>query len=272
MTQERAPMAEAHRNPRGLRARLGMWFDPQHVCVLTIGKTASSAIIDGLIGAGVPAYQVHTLVRSPQTYLFVDGLPGSALTNAAYKAKVGLWRRLTRNQPKRFVTSFRDPFARNMSAFFEQAWKLNQPLETLETSELVALYDRHGPHDVTRTWFAENLTALFGLTQSQITLRDAPAKEIAAGPKRFLFLKHEAQETWEQALGSFVGADVHLTRRNDSADKTYADAIRRLRETWRPSSQIVRRSLDTALWDALYTDAEKEAIRQRWEIDPALAR
>lgn len=266
-----APMAEAHRNPRGARARLGMWFDEGHVCVLTIGKTASSAIIDGLLAAGVPAYQVHTLVRSPQTHLFVDGLPGSTLQNTLYRLKIGLWRRVTRNRPKRFVTSFRDPFARNMSAFFEQAWKLDQPLDGLSTEALIALYERHGPHDVTRTWVENNLTGVFGLTHDQIDLKETGVQEISAGPKRFLLLKHEDRAPWEAALSTFVGRDIALTRRNDSADKSYADAIRRLRDTWRPSAEIIERTLDRPLWDALYTDVEKEAIRQRWEIDPALA-
>ena len=63
--------------------------------------------------------------------LLVDGLPEKPLQNAAFKIKTGVWLTLTRTRAKRFVTTFRDPFARNMSAFFEQSWKLGVKVEDM---------------------------------------------------------------------------------------------------------------------------------------------
>ncbi|MEM8958325.1 MAG: putative capsular polysaccharide synthesis family protein [Pseudomonadota bacterium] len=285
----------AYRTPRDMRSKIRMWLDGEHICVLTIGKTASSAIIMAFIEAGVPAYQAHTLSRSPQEYLFVAGLKPKPLQNMAFKLKTAAWLRLTRNTPKRFVTTFRDPFARNMSAFFEQSWKLGRQIENtgqtgsigqvgnigqvedmnrvedMETDALAALYETHGPHDVTRTWFADNLARPFGLSARDLDLRSHPAQELGAGKRRFLMLKYEDQSGWETALSRFAGAPVSLERRNESTRKSYSDALARLKSVWRPSPAIVARSLDRDLWDALYTDAEKTAIRTRWEIPRALA-
>lgn len=271
MNAETATPDRAHATPRDLGSKMRMWFDSRYICVLTIGKTASSAIIQAFLDAGVPAYQAHTLARAPQEYLFVDGLRPRPLQNAAFQVKTRAWLALTRTQPKRFVTTFRDPFARNLSAFFEQSWKLGQKVEDMETDALVALYERHGPHDATRTWFAQNITGPFGLGVDALDLTTRPAQELAKGNRRFLFLKYEDQTLWEEELSRFAGAPVSLVRRNDSTRKPYSDAMARLKETWRPSPEIVARSLDPALWDALYTDAEKEVIRDRWNIPRALA-
>lgn len=257
--------------PRDIGSKIQMWFDPNYLCVLTIGKTASSAIIQGLIDAGIPAYQGHTLHRAPQEYLFVDGLRSKPLQNAAFQCKMGAWLRLTRNTPKRFVTTFRDPFARNMSAFFEQSWKLGIRVEDMGIDELLAIYEKHGPHDVTRTWFDQNMTRPFGLRVEDVNLVLHPVQELSVGKRRFLFMKYEDQNSWEAALSDFVGTPVRLERRNVSTQKSYADAISLLKRSWRPSPEIIRRSLDLDLWNALYSEAEKQMIRTRWGIPKKLA-
>jgi len=110
-----------------------------------------------------------------------------------------------------------------MSAFFEQSWKLGLKVEDMCTDELVALYDRHGPHDATRTWFHDNLTRPFGLSVDALDLASQPVRELTAHKRRFLFMKYEDQSPWEQALSRFAGTDIVLKRRNDSARKAYFD-------------------------------------------------
>lgn len=268
---ETTPADKAFETPRDFGSKLRMWFDRDHICVLTIGKTASSAIIQGFIDAGVPAYQAHTLKRAPQEYLFVSGLPERPVQNLAFQAKTASWLWLTRNSPKRFVTTFRDPFARNMSAFFEQSWKLGVKVEDLSTEDLVALYQRHGPHDTTRTWFQDNLAGPFGLHLDQVDLVSQSTQELTARQRRFLLMKYEDQTHWEPALSAFSGKPVVLQRRNDSTRKPYSGAISRLKSVWRPSPEIVARSLDRKLWDAIYSAAEKQEIRARWDIPADLA-
>jgi hypothetical protein len=248
-----------------------MWFNEDFICVLTIGKTASSAIIQGLIDAGVPAYQAHTLHRAPQEYLFVEGLAKRPVQNALFQAKVRLWLSLTDKSPKKFVTTFRDPFSRNMSAFFEQSWKLRQNLDELDDERLMEFYIKHGPHDATRTWFADNLGKPFGISVKGVNLRDRGEQIVTAKQRRFLFLKYEYQKSWEVALGDFSGTPIRLGRFNDSTQKSYSSAMMRLKAAWRPSPEIVARSLDRELWDALYTSEEKEAIRDAWGIPQVLA-
>lgn len=261
----------AFATPRDLVSKLHMWFDKEHICVLTIGKTASSAIIQGFIDAGIPAYQAHTLHKAPQGYLFVDGLGEKPAQNIAFQIKTRCWLWLTSNRPKRFVTTFRDPFARNMSAFFEQSWKLGPKVEEMTTEDLIAYYEAHGPHDVTHNWFEQNMTRTFGLRVEDVDLINQPSQVLRRGNRAFLLMKYEDQSGWEAALSDFSGTPVSLERRNDSTRKSYADAMSRLKKAWRPSPEIVRRSLDLKLWNALYTEAEKENIRTRWNIGKEIA-
>lgn len=261
----------AHANARDPFSKLRMWFDKDYICVLTIGKTASSSIIQGLIDAGVPAYQAHTLHRAPQEYLFVQGLESRPVQNALFQGKVRLWLALTRERPKQFVTTFRDPFSRNMSAFFEQSWKLRRSLDDLDDDQLMAFYVRHGPHDATRTWFHDNLSMPFGLSKKDINLRERDQQVISIKRRKFLLLKYENQRSWESALSEFSGMPIRLERFNDSAQKPYSAAMKRLKSAWRPSPEIIARSLDHELWDALYTSAEKKMIREAWDIPQALA-
>lgn len=256
----------AHKSPRDLGAKFRMWFDKEHICVLTIGKTASSAIIQGFIDAGVPAFQAHSLHKTPQEYLFVAGLPDRRLQNAAFQVKTQSWLWLSKRMHKRFVTTFRDPFARNMSAFFEQSWKLDAKVETMTTPDLIALYERHGPHDVTRTWFDRNLTQTFGLRLEDVDLKSQSTQVLRVANRRFLLMKYEDQTPWTAALRDFSGTPVSLTRRNDSTRKPYSEAMSRLKKAWRPSPEIVTRSIDPGLWNAIYTDTEKQMIRERWNI------
>jgi hypothetical protein len=268
---EARTLDKAFETPRDIKSKLRMWFDKDHICVLTIGKTASSAIIQGFIDAGVPAFQAHTLKQAPQEYLFVAGLPKRPLQNSAFQVKTSAWLWLTRSHEKKFVTTFRDPFARNMSAFFEQSSKLGVSVENMTSEDLSALYQRHGPHDATRNWFADNMTRPFGLDIGQVDLITQPAQEITIRHRRFLLMKYEDQTSWEQALSDFSGKPIELKRRNDSARKSYSDAMARLKDVWRPSPDIVKRSIDSKLWNAIYSEADKQDIRARWDIPEALA-
>lgn len=261
----------AYQTPRDTASKLRMWFDPSFVCVLTIGKTASSAIIEGLIEADVSAYQAHSLARAPQEYLFVAGLPPRPLQNAAFQLKVKTWLAYTRTQEKRFITTFRDPFSRNLSAFFEQCWKLNVDVENLETDELVKLYNRHGPHDATKNWFKDNLAKPFGLELDQLNLRDQPTQILSSGRRQFLLMKYEDRATWEEEISHFVDTQVKLVTRNVSGRKSYSEAIANLKNEWRPSEEIIHRTIDLDLWDAIYTPSEKESIRDLWSIPSSLA-
>lgn len=265
MTESAVP-DQAYATPRDAGSKLRMWFDPNYVCVLTVGKTASSAIIHALLEAGVDAYQAHTLSRAPQEYLFVAGLPGRAWQNRAFKFKTWVWLATTVNSPKRFVTTFRDPFARNLSAFFEQSWKLGVEVESMETEDLIELYERHGPHDATRTWFADNLSSVFDLNAADLDLVSQPSQVLTKGKRQFLFMKYEDQSVWEGALSAYCGSAVKLERRNDSTRKSYADAMARLKNDWRPSADIVARTIERPVWDAIYTPREKQQIRERWQI------
>lgn len=261
----------AYQTPRDVGSKLRMWFDPRYVCVLTIGKTASSAIIEALVEAKVAAYQAHTLSLAPQEYLFVNGLPARPLQNIAFQIKTWAWLRLTSRASKRFVTTFRDPFARNMSAFFEQSWKLNACVDDMDTDTLIDLYERHGPHEATRTWFADNLEKPFGLRVEDLDLLSQSSQVLTKDRRRFLFMKYEDQSVWEPALSEFCGAPITLQRKNDSTKKSYSDAISRLKKAWRPSKEVVKQTIELGVWNSIYTDAEKERIRERWDISPALA-
>lgn len=264
------PVDAAFATPRDLRSKLRVWFDPDHVCVLTIGKTASSAIIHALLEAEVGAYQAHTLTRAPQEYLFVAGLPERPLQNAAFKVKTKVWLETTSRSSKRFVTTFRDPFSRNLSAFFEQAWKLGVDITDMETSELIALYEQRGPHDATRRWFADNMASTFGLDAADLDLVHSSSQVLTQGKRRFLFLKYEDQSVWESALSEYCGRAIKLERRNDSARKPYSDAMIRLKNEWRPSAEIVERTIERPVWDAIYSSEEKQVIRDRWQIPDSI--
>lgn len=261
-----SPQDEAFRTRRDFRSKFGIWFDSNQVCVLSIGKTASSAIIQALIDANVPAYQAHSLSRAPQQYLFVSGLPNRPMQNTKFQIKVRLWLELSKGRPKQFITTFRDPFDRNISAFFEQAWKLGLDIEGCTTTELMAIYEKHGPHDSTRTWFADNISKPFGIDVRDLNLVDEPAQILAGGKRQFLFMKYENQRCWEASLSAYCGRPIALKRRNDSSRKSYSDAISRLRNDWTPSSTVVDRTVDRAVWEAIYTEDEKSKIKERWQI------
>jgi len=261
----------AHSNSRKVADRMRQWFDSEHVCVFTIGKTASSAIIGGLEAANVPAFQVHSLTSSTQTPLFVDKQDARPVKELLHKAKIACWLGTRSLRDKRFITTFRDPFDRNLSAFFEQAWKVDPHIDDRSLSEVIRLYDERGAHDATRLWFGRNITAPVGIRASEVDLVTSPTKVVVRPHIRFLFMKHDARAEWEAAVSSFVGRQIEIGRRNASTNKAYRDRIAEMRQHWRPSREIIERTIDPDLWSAIYDEAEKETIRAKWNISRTLA-
>jgi len=257
---------KAYANPRSILGRFSTWFENDCVCVLTIGKTASSAIIDGLHEADVNAFQVHSLVRSPQSYLFVKQTKKHRIRNAVFKIKISFWMLLQKNSPRKFIVIFRDPFERNLSAFFEQMWRIEGLSINDDVNKLLNGFVEHGAHDATRTWFQENIHQKFNIDYSDLHFDEKPWCTHERKNKKFLFIKYEQRECWESAISDFVGARIHLKRKNDSANKPYAEKIKTLKSLWCPTEEVIKRTVDLDLWEVLYTPKEKAEISKKWSI------
>jgi len=257
---------QAYANPRSLIGRFNIWFDTEYVCVLTIGKTASSAIIESLHSVGVKAFQVHSLSRAPQNHLFFSEERPFFVQNSLYKLKMAAWMFTQRNEKRRFITTFRDPFERNLSAFFEQMWKIPGVSFDDDADTLLYSFQEKGPHDATSNWYRDNLGRKFGLGYNDVNLVEVPTRIARVGGKTFLFLKYERRDCWELAISEFIGVPVKLERRNVSSNKPYAQKMKEVKSLWRPSQEIIRRTIDPELWNALYTSKEKSDIREKWGI------
>lgn len=257
---------KAHENHRSIKSKINDWFHKDHICVLTIGKTASSSIIKSLNNIGISAYQVHSLSRSPQDYLFLNGLKQKRIKSLLYQIKMLLWQMAITYIEKKIIVVFRDPFERNISAFFEQCWKMDIDPTKIEKDELFKDYKKYGPHDSTRLWFDENIKKCFKIDQEDVDLKINPWKIIKKNNISILFLKYERIDTWVDALKEFIGETLLIDEQNISSRKKYSSAIKDFKHAWKPDDYIIRKTIDKKLWASIYTKQERDNICDKWSL------
>ena len=187
--------------------------------VYTMGKVASTTISEAIEKAGRPCYDVHTLIESG----LLNDLQNFAATNSLPPKHFGQSLAIVRDfanpeQKVKLITCIRDPFARNLSATFQ-----NLP-EGVEIS-LAAISQRleaTNP-DKPGAWLRKDFLTSTGIDLlKQPFDKDKKYARYSLGRFEILVLRVDLDDqTKAKQISDFIGVKVELERKNDASTKWY---------------------------------------------------
>ncbi len=139
--------------------------------------------------------------------------------------------------PIKIISLVRDPFSRNISAFF-QNFKRDTGMEIDQCRksmlQLRDMFLKNYPHEIPWVWFDNNIKKHFGIDVYEHPFPKSGHIQITNQHVDLLLMKHDLDDALKQQLvGEFVGiADFQISRSNVSAEKKYSqymDAFRQLK-------------------------------------------
>lgn len=252
------------------------------VIVYSAPKTASAAVYKALrTTPGVFALKSHTL--RPEHWrrhrLDPPWMPGWQ----------GMWRdcwhsdRLVRERiidagrPARFVALVRDPIATSVSAFFyfKPNWfrDLDDPpiLKELDEETLIETFLERYPHHVATDWFDLEPTPTLGIDAlAEPFPHGVGYQELCQGPFRLLIVRTDLDDARKgSAIAEFLGLEsLEIPRFNVGASYGHQDLTDRLKAGIAKRPEYVERMLGHRFTRHFWTDAERDAMRQKWLTPP----
>ncbi|MEM8668660.1 MAG: putative capsular polysaccharide synthesis family protein [Planctomycetota bacterium] len=246
--------------------------DKSPVLVYQMGKVASTSIYRTLANnsLGFPVYQIHRMnpenLRETREKHAARNIPMEKHEERGAR----LYDELVRTKRRfRVITLVREPISRNISAFFQNldAMVGKSDAHHLPTEELIESFLTGYPHNVPLTWFEKELLPTTGID----VYSSAFPKEIGFTTfenvnVRVLIMRHNLDdETKSASICQFLKLDeLPIRRANVAEQKPYADSSRKFIDSIKLPSSYVDRMLDSKYAKHFWSQAELQAIRQRW--------
>lgn len=250
------------------------------ILVFQPGKVGSSSVKESLISAGLgaPVETAHIISRG--------GLEDAQRTHRALGIAVPPWyevgRRLSQEIAAgewfwKVVTIFRDPVARIISGFFQEAARIHPDefpergdwnYERIESHLLRELSGIEHAKDFTFNWFDRELATVFGVDAYAIPFdHDAGFVQLEGERCSVLVLRYEKLgAVFPAAAARFFGTGVPipLVHVNDSRDKPYAAMYQYTLENFRLPASTCEKLYLMRFPSHFFDAAERRALIERW--------
>ncbi|WP_298637082.1 putative capsular polysaccharide synthesis family protein [uncultured Umboniibacter sp.] len=187
--------------------------------VYTMGKVASTTISEAIEQAGRPCYDVHTLIESGLLNDLHNFSDTNSLPPKHFGQSLTIFRDFANPKQKvKIITCVRDPFARNLSAIFQN---LPQGAE-ISLAGITQRLEVTNP-DKPGAWMRKDF-----LQSTGIDLLKQPFDTVqkyakySLGRFEILVLRVDLDDRLkEKIISDFVGVEVKLERKNDASEKWY---------------------------------------------------
>jgi hypothetical protein len=167
------------------------------------------------------------------------------------------------------ITMVRDPIARNLSSYFEHLDFIHGMADAHAHVSIVSLVDRFlsaYTHDEPLTWFDDEMLPATGIDVYRHPFPSSGVQTIRTERLALLILKAELPDPFKrEELEKFVGkGGLELGIVNSTANKTKGAAYRQFLEAVQLRGAYIDTMLESRYARHFYTDAEREALRQRY--------
>lgn len=249
-------------------------WEPAAVLVHQMGKVGSQTIFQSLERLGRwPVYQTHVLggiEKHVQNGRVVAPQGRSSVPPHLERSREAIERHLAKSQPVAVITLVREPVSRNVSAFFQNLWRVGSPrltdlVRTVRWCRKTFLkrYDHTEP----LRWFDKQMKAPFGVDVYAFPFpRRRGWLVLRKGERRFLILRVELPDNRKRRLvARFLGLEkLRLVDRNVGETKDYGPLYRRFRQRPRLPRSYLERMLTSRYAQHFYTPDERQKAMEKW--------
>ncbi|MEZ5891633.1 MAG: putative capsular polysaccharide synthesis family protein [Parvularculaceae bacterium] len=227
--------------------------------VYTMGKVGSDAVARALEKAGAPTHHIHTLDEKYILSEVAKAASAGALPAGHLCASMLLLQRRPANAV--YVSSVRDPVARNLSAFFQNLGVFGLD----ESSSLDAVggaFVARYNHKLPLNWFEREFAAhtganVFGKSFDR-------AKRFAKGANWIVFRDDCDDAEKSRQLSALIGGKITVKRGNETGAKAAGALYARAKEDLKLPEALLDEIYGSAFARHFWTDDERSAMRARW--------
>jgi hypothetical protein len=240
------------------------------VIVYQMAKVGSSAVATALERSGETVFHVHRMdeghlhqVRERRRSLGwqIPPIPRHDLLGLRIRRDL-----IDRGHRARVVTLVRDPFARNLSSYFEHldaVWQTSNAHELIPIETLIAGFVERFPHDEPLTWFDDEMMRVTGIDVYAHPFPPCGYRTVSTRQFDLLILKSElADEVKSAVLADFTGhTDLVIRRENRTAGKSKAKAWSAVAKALRLDDALVERVVTSRYVTHFFTSEERDRLR-----------
>lgn len=164
------------------------------------------------------------------------------------------------------ITAVRDVLGTALSSIFQNYRLFVPSLENLTAETCQELLLRPKMCAQIQSWFDMELKPHLGVDVFEIPFCATRRHQVyETAFARVLLYRFDALPSLGSALEAFLGCRIeHLSSRNRSDSKEYAEVYQRLKSTLALPAQFVEQQLKSRLMRHFYADEEREALARRW--------
>jgi len=260
----------ALREEYGLFDKIKVWFGVKSVVVYTMGKVGTLTICNSLERAGFRHVHPHSLrYTKPGVHFLKVKLSGSqkvkyGVMTFLKRMKVAIWKILKRDIV--IITGVRDPYTRNISAFFEQIHYLGGIKKGSSMEDVKRLYDSVCEFDASLYWFDDEMLAVTG-----IDVFDYPFDKglgyavIEKGKYRILIYRLDKLDGLKGQISEFIGCDKFTIESTNFTEKgEYSDLMKKFKAEYKYSDVASRKYSQSKFMRHFFSGEEIRLFAMRW--------
>jgi len=241
------------------------------VVVYQMGKVGSLSITNSLAKAGIhPLFHVHRM--NPHNIQNIRAQYISRGQNPQNESLgLCLYREIQQSNKKaKIISSFREPIARNISAYFQNLEVLSNTSHLGNYKDiqiLISKYLAEYPHHVPLNWFDIELKNVLNIDVYDYPFpKDRGYTIIRKKNIDLLLLKIEIPDTIkEMAISEFLALDYfRLSKKNIGQEKKYASIYQDFKRSIKLPAGYIDLMMESKYTRHFYSDAEISEYKNKW--------
>lgn len=240
----------------------------RRVVVHQMGKVASSALTDLAIqGLGIPVPQTHLLCREALAEVMHRYRANSKLPPPHVNRSHLVLDWLAAGDSIDFITVVREPFSRNLSAFFQNIDFFIDAPHQASAKDIAATFLNRYPHQVPIEWFDQQVRNPIGIDVYAQPFDVAQGYSVITTVRhRLLIMRYESSSNLKrQLMSQFLGVELPtLGWVNTTSAKKSGMQYSAVKRDLRFPAEFVRDILKSRYCAHFYSAAERDQMWARW--------
>jgi len=246
------------------------YADERHILLYQMGKVGSTSLEKTISGS----IHFHTLYNNRPCYVVGKQRRNTLIKKMQGKLYDGLRRAAIKSRKKiKIITLVRDPYSRNVSAFFQDFayWMYEYACQTTELQRthntegiIYTVYDNLFSHTYGINWFDDEFKKLTGIN---IYKHDFDKEQgysiIKEGKYEVLVLTLEKLDKAWAAIEEFAGLKMELKNSNLSTSKWYGGMYADFVRYYKPAENYLDMLYNSPMSGHFYSDVDLQAFREK---------